>query len=110
MDGEALYTNKLNNEGIAAVKRKLGNYTKKTVATKVITSFLTLILTLNFIFNTTFYLQIKGYVMGIICVPTYTNIFMSEFEKKYIYPLVKTNPSAICALSTIFLWYGTNQL
>ena len=52
MDVKALYTNIPNNEGIAAVKRKHHNYTKKTVATKVITSFLALILTLNnFIFN-----------------------------------------------------------
>ena len=27
--------------------------------------------------------------MGTICAPSYANIFMSEFEKKYIYPLLK---------------------
>ena len=79
MDVKALYTNIPNNEGIAAVKRKHNNYTKKTVATKVIATFLALILTLN---N---YLQIKGRVMGTLCAPTYANIFMSKFEERYIY-------------------------
>ena len=27
--------------------------------------------------------------MGIICAPAYANIFMAEFEQKYIYPLIK---------------------
>ena len=27
--------------------------------------------------------------MGTICTPSYANIFMSEFEEKYIYPLLK---------------------
>ena len=70
MDVKALYTNIPNNESIAAVKRKHDNYTKKTVATKVITTFLALILTLNsFIFISKFYLQIKGCAMGTICIP-----------------------------------------
>ena len=32
--------------------------------------------------------------MGTICAPSYENIFMSELEEKYIYPLIK-NKSAI---------------
>ena len=61
MDVKALHTNIPN--------------TKKTVAT-VITTFFIRILTRNsFIFNSKFYLQIKGCVMGTICAPTY---------KKYI--------------------------
>ena len=32
--------------------------------------------------------------MGTICAPPYANIFMSEFEEKHIYPLIK-NKSAI---------------
>ena len=43
MDVKALYTNIQNNEVIAAVKRKHDNYTKKAVATKVITTFPALI-------------------------------------------------------------------
>ena len=108
----ALYTNIPNNEGNATVKRKHDNYTKKTVAKKVITTFLVLILTLNnFCFNSKSYLQIKGCTMGTICAPTEANIFISEFEERYISSIfsLKTNPGAICASSTIFLWYGPNQ-
>ena len=106
MDVKASYTNIPNNEGIAAVKRKQDNCTKKTVATKVITKFLALILTLNnFIFKSKFYLQIKDCAMGTICVPKYANIFMSEFEERYIYPLVK-NKSALYRR----YFYGMDQI
>ena len=95
LDVIALYTNITNNEGIAAVKPKHGNNARKTVATKVITTFLALILTLNnFIFNSKFYLQIKGCAMGTICAPTYANDFMSEFEERCIYPLIKNKSSS----------------
>ena len=51
----ALYTNVLNNQVYAAVNQKHDNYTKKTVAIKVITTSLALILILNnFIFNSNF--------------------------------------------------------
>ena len=32
--------------------------------------------------------------METICAPSYANVFMSEFEEKYIYPLIK-NKSVI---------------
>ena len=41
-----------------------------------------------------FNLQIKSCAMGTICVPSYADIFMSEFEERYIYPLFK-NKSVI---------------
>ena len=60
------------------------------MATKVITTFLALILTLNnLIFNSRNYLQTKGCAMGTICAPSYANIFMDHFEKKLIYPFIK---------------------
>ena len=94
MDAKPLYANIPNNEGIAAVKQK-HNYTHKTTAIKVIKRFLALILTLNnFIFNSKFYLQIKGCAMRTICVPTYTDILMSKFEERYIYPLIKEKSSS----------------
>ena len=46
MDVRSLYTNIPNAEGISAVKRAFDNYSKKTTSTKVITTFLALILTL----------------------------------------------------------------
>ena len=83
-DVKSLFTSTLYNEGIASVKKKY-HYTKMIIPAKIITTFLALILTLNnFIFNSKFYLQIKGCAMGTICTPSCAIIFMSEF-KKYIY-------------------------
>ena len=89
LDVKALYTSIPNSKGIAAVKRAYDKYQQKTVATKVLTTFLALILTLNnFIFNCILYLQIKACAMGTICAPAYANIFMAYFEEKFIYPLI----------------------
>ena len=66
------------------------NHPNKAVATKVIITFLSLILTLNnFVFNSTNYLQITECAMGTICAPTYENIFMNQFEKQHVYPYIK---------------------
>ena len=52
VDVRSLYTSIPNSEGIKAVKAYLENFSRKTVATKVVTTFLLLILTLsNFVFN-----------------------------------------------------------
>ena len=89
MDVKSLYTNIPNQEGIQAVKSVLEKSNKSSL-TSVITSFLGLILTLNnFQFNDKNYLQINGASMGTKCSPTYANIFMSEFEKLFIYPKIK---------------------
>ena len=90
MDVRSLYTSIPNNEGIAATKKRYDSYIHKTIPTKIITTFLALILTLNnFVFNSKFYLQIKGCAKCTICAPAYANIFMAEFEQKYVYPLIK---------------------
>ena len=68
MDVRSLYTNIPNVEGISTVKRAFDNYPNKTTTTKVITTFLALILTLNnFVFDCIHYLQIKRCAMGSIC-------------------------------------------
>ena len=86
---KSLYTNIPNAEGIASVKKAYEKYQDKTVETKVIITFLSLILTLNnFTFNSKNYLQTKGCAMGTICAPSYANLFMAEFESKYIFPLI----------------------
>ena len=65
----SLYTSISNSKGIKAVKTFLENFPRRTVATKVISIFLSLILTLNnFVFSFKKYLQIKGCAMGKICV------------------------------------------
>ena len=99
MDVRSLYTSIPNNEGIAATKKRYDSYIHKTIPTKIITTFLALILTLNnFVFNSKFYLQIKGCAMGTICAPAYANIFMTEFEQKYVYPLIKDKSITFLAL------------
>ena len=90
IDVRLLCTSIPNNEGIAATKKRYDSYIHKTTPTKIITIFLALFFTLNnFVFNSKFYLQIKGCAMGRICAPAYENIFMAEFEQKYVYPLMK---------------------
>ena len=79
MDVRSLYTNIPNAEGISAVTRAFDNYSNKTTTTKVITTFLALILTLNnFVFDCIHYLQTKGCAMGTICAPTYANNFQGQ--------------------------------
>ena len=51
MDVTSLYTKILNAEGTSAVIRAFNNYSKKTTSTKVITTFLALILTLNNLYS-----------------------------------------------------------
>ena len=86
------YTNIPNSERIAAVKSAYDNYPKRSIAIKVVATFLALILTLNnFIFNCEHYRQIKGCTMGTIRAPAYANIFMANFESKFIYLCIKEN-------------------
>ena len=85
MDVRSLYTSIPNNQGIAATKKRYDNYNHKTLPRKIITTFLAVILSLNnFVFNSRFFLQMKGCAIGIICIPSYGNTFMAEFEQKYI--------------------------
>ena len=112
LDVKSLYTNIANNEGIKAVREAYGNHPNKTVATKVIIMFLSLILTLNnFVFNSVNYLQIIGCAMGTICAPTYANIFMAQFEKQHIYPYIKNKSILFLRyIDDIFMiWTGTKQ-
>ena len=98
----SLYTNIPNSEGIAATKKTLDKETNKTIATKVITTFLANTLTLNnFIFNWKNYLKTKGCTVGTICAPSDVNIFLAEFECKYIHPSIKN-------ISTLFLQFTDN--
>ena len=88
------------------------DHPNKTVATKVVIRFLSLILTLsNFVFNSTNYLLIMGSAMGTICAPAYTNTFMAQFEQQHIYPYIKNK--SILYLRYIddkcMTWTGTKQ-
>ena len=91
LDVKSLYTNILNAEGIKSVKTFLEKYSKRIDSAKVINTFVALILTLNnFIFNCKSYLWINDCAMGTICAPSCANIFMDHFERKFIYPSIKT--------------------
>ena len=60
MDVRSLYTSIPNNEGIAATKKIYDSYSHKTLPTKIITTFLALILTLNnFVLQ---YMQISSWL------------------------------------------------
>ena len=71
-------------------------YREKAVSIKVIVTSLSLIITLNnFAFSCTHYLQKMGCAMGIICAPSYGNIFMANFEAKTHLSIHSTDVSAI---------------
>ena len=112
LDIKSLYTSIPNAERIKAVKESFDKNTSKNVVTKVITTFLALIITLNnFVFNCKHYLQMKGCAMGSICAPSYANISMDHFEKKYIYPF-RQGLSLIYLRfidDIFFIWTGTKE-
>ena len=107
IDVSALYTNIPDNEEIQAVKNTLSKAFTPIFLLTVITTFLTLILTLNnCIVNGIHYLQTKGCAN---CTSTYANIFMGEFEEKHIYPRIKDKRSKYLRyIDDIFMiWTGT---
>ena len=114
MDVKALYTNTSNNEGIAAVKRKQDNYTRKQKKNRRRKSDNSILSTYfdikQFHFHSNIYLQIKGYAMGTKCVPTYANIFMAEFEERCIYSLIKNKSSSYLRfLDDIFMVWTKSE-
>ena len=112
MDVRSLYTNIPNSEGIKAVKETLEASQTKTISTRVITTFLFLILTLNnFIFNCKHYIQTKGCAMGTKCAPSYANIFMGKFEKNHIYPRIKNKTLIYLRYidDIFFIWKDTKE-
>ena len=112
MDVKALYTNIPNDEGLQALKETLDKKQNKSIATNVIVTFMSLILTLNnFIFNDKNYLQVKGCAMGTILAPPFANIFMDKFEDTHIYPHIQQ----FCKLylryidDLFLIWTGTKD-
>ena len=110
MDVKALYIP--NNEGLQALKEAMDKKQHKSVATTVIVTLMSLILTLNnFVFNDKNYLQIKGCAMGTICAPPFANIFMGKFEETFIYPYIQN----LCILylryidDLFLIWTGTKE-
>ena len=83
LDASALYTNIPNDEDTMAVLRTL----RTTIPSDTQPSNLSLVeLSLNnFQFDGKNYLQISGTAMGTRVAPSHANIFMSNFEEKYVY-------------------------
>ena len=111
MDVKSLYTNIPNEEGIRAVRNFLTK-TGRTILIPIIVKFLWLILTLNnFIFNGKNFLQTNGASMGTKCAPDYANLFMADFEERFIYPRINGKcPLYLRYIDDIFLlWQGSLQ-
>ena len=90
LDVSSLYTNIPNLEGRVAVARFLRKYRElgegPEPSNTSICQMLNMILTMNnFRFDGDDYLQIAGTAMGTRVAPTYENIFMSDFEDKFVY-------------------------
>ena len=89
MDVSSLYTNIPHREGLNAAARALEARTNRTVPTRVLIKFLSLVLNLNnFSFNDNNYIQTKGCAMGSKCSGSYADIFMGDFEAQHIYPRI----------------------
>ena len=111
MDVRSLYTNIPNNEGIHAVRETL-NSSPTRLPSRVITTFLFLILTLNnFVFNGVNYIQRMGCAMGTKCAPSYANIFMGKFEELHIYPRIldKTRIFLRYIDDLFLIWKGSEE-
>ena len=112
LDVKFLYTNIPNNEGIKAVREAYDKHPSKSVSTKAIIAFFSLIVTLNnFIFNCFHNLKIMGCAMGAICALACANIFMAQFEAKNIYPYIHGKSLLFLRyIDDIFMiWYGTTE-
>jgi len=95
IDVSSLYTNIPNNEGIQACAKLLRHSRPydATPANNTITRLLDYVLHKNnFDFDGKHYLQVGGTAMGTKVAPSFANLFMADFEAKYVYTY-PTKPS-----------------
>ena len=88
VDVSSLYTNIPNDEGITACHNILRQYRDPTISPSndSITELLKNVLHMNnFDFNDRHYLQVGGTAMGTKVAPSFANIFMADFEEKWVY-------------------------
>ena len=88
LDVTSLYTNIPNNEAIESVKKVLETHRRPTSNPKTdsLLKLLEMVLTMNnFQFNEENFLQVGGTAMGTRVAPSLANIFMADFEDKYVY-------------------------
>ena len=92
LDVSALYTNIPNEEGRRAVARWLTKYRPAALiregepSNKTVLTLLKMVLELNnFDFNGEHFLQVGGTAMGTRVAPTLANLFMADFEERFVY-------------------------
>ena len=88
LDVSSLYTNIPHKDGLRSVEMLLRTKRKgmELPTNGSILKLLKCVLTMNnFMFNNEHYIQIQGTAMGTRVAPTYANIFMNNFEEKYVY-------------------------
>jgi len=88
IDVSSLYTNIPNDEGILACKKLLYKHRKYSClpSNDNIAHLLEYVLYMNnFDFNGKHYLQVGGTAMGTKVAPSFANIFMADFENKWVY-------------------------
>lgn len=110
MDVKSLFTQIPHNEGINAVAKALEKLDNPTASNRVIIKLLSLTLHLNnFEFNGKHYLQKKGSSMGSKSSCRYADVFMDDFETKFIYPSILNKYKAYYRfVDDIFMiWTGT---
>ena len=89
MDVTSLYTNIPTPEGITAVGKALATtrHPNLNPTNRSLCKLLELVLTCNnFQFHDKDFLQISGTAMGTKLAPAYANIFMGDFENRFVYP------------------------
>jgi hypothetical protein len=115
VDVTSLYTNIPNAEGIRACKKQLETHrTEDTCPSNTnILRMLDFVLTKNnFDFNEKHYLQIGGTAMGTRVAPSFANLFMADFEDKFVYPYTHQPTIWMRYIDDIFLiWqHGETKL
>ena len=113
IDVTSLYTNIPNQEGIEASQKQLAQHRPGTQAPSnlSILKMLQYVLTKNnFDFNDKHYLQVGGTAMGTKVAPSLANLFMADFEDKWVYQY-HTQPSVwLRYIDDIFIiWEDTKE-
>ena len=85
LDVSSLYTNIPHAEGVKACRDTLNKRTSYSPPTDDLCELIELILRRNaFIFDDQCYLQIHGTAMGTRMAPSYANLFMADFEERFL--------------------------
>lgn len=83
LDVDSLYTNIDTKSGLLAVQKMFYKYPNSSRPDRDLLRLLELNLTKNdFVFNSEYYLQVKGTAMGKSFAPSYANIFMAVWEER----------------------------